>query len=527
MDPTPTAVIYARVSSVKQADEGLPIASQVEQCERKAAQLGAQVVRVFKDEGISGRTDSRPAFQEACEYCGLFGVKYFVAWDTSRFARNKLDAAQYKKLLRQDGTSVVYASSDIDSETDEGWLLESMLEMMDEQYSRKISKDTKRSLIKNARDGFFNGGVLPFGYGLQTDGRRKRMVVDEIEASLVRSIFADYLQGMGVVTIMRSLNARGLTRRGQRWTRNTVNNLLKNHVYTGHITFNRMNRAERIVRPVTDWIRVKSHAALITEEDFMNVQSMLTARAPTESRAGATSNFLFTGLLRCGACDKGLQIVTGTGRKKVYSYYNCAGAVSGSSSCKSRRIPAGEIDAFLVGFILERILTPARLTEIASQIYELKGDWIKTREADRRLLVGQIRDAEARRSRLYDVLEKHGVDAPNLGDLSPRLRELNVQIRNLETSLEALERQPAPAASFDQVQLDVVAEFVREMVAGCRDPRKTREFLGSFIEKVVVTDDQALIRYHPTKLVNASGWDAVQSAGNWLPDLGSNQGPAD
>lgn len=518
--PTTTAVIYARVSSVKQADEGLPIESQIDQCQRKAAALEATVVRIFKDAGISGRSDIRPAFQEAIEYCAVFEVKYFITWDTSRFARNKLDAARYKQLLRRDGTSMVYASNDIDGDTDEGWLLESVFEMMDEQYSRKISRDTKRSLMKNARDGFFNGGAVPFGYGVVAEGRRKRMVEDPTESHLVREIFREYIGGVGVVTIMRALNHRGVKRRGKRWTKNTVNNLLKNWVYLGYITFNKRNRAERSVRPVTDWIRTKSHAALVNEEDFMTVQRMLGARAPTEGGGNSMSSFLFTGLLRCEACDKGLQIVTGTGRSKVYSYYNCAGAVSGSSSCKSRRIPASELDAFLVDYILDRILTPVRLAEIATQIYEIKGDWVKTREADRRALVGQLRSAEGRRAKLYAVLEKHGVEAPNLSDMGPRLRELNGEIKVLEASLDALESQPVPISKIDDVQLAQVAAFVREMVEGCQEPKKIREFLGSFIEKVTITGDEALIRYHPSKLVNSSGWDAVQSGGNWLPDLG-------
>ena len=53
------AVIYARVSSARQAEDGLPVQSQVEQCQEKAHALGARVLRVFRDEGLSGRTTRR------------------------------------------------------------------------------------------------------------------------------------------------------------------------------------------------------------------------------------------------------------------------------------------------------------------------------------------------------------------------------------------------------------------------------------------------------------------------------------
>ena len=56
MNEPKTAIIYARVSSARQADEGISVDSQIEQGTRKAQDLGAMVLRVFRDDGISGRT---------------------------------------------------------------------------------------------------------------------------------------------------------------------------------------------------------------------------------------------------------------------------------------------------------------------------------------------------------------------------------------------------------------------------------------------------------------------------------------
>jgi predicted site-specific integrase-resolvase len=47
-------VIYARVSTKRQADDGLPVESQVAHCREKAAALKADVARVFIDGGLSG-----------------------------------------------------------------------------------------------------------------------------------------------------------------------------------------------------------------------------------------------------------------------------------------------------------------------------------------------------------------------------------------------------------------------------------------------------------------------------------------
>ena len=74
------AVIYARVSTSRQADDGVPVESQIDQCRAKALALGASVLEVFRDDGISGRTSQRPAFLAAMDYCELNRVDYFVCW---------------------------------------------------------------------------------------------------------------------------------------------------------------------------------------------------------------------------------------------------------------------------------------------------------------------------------------------------------------------------------------------------------------------------------------------------------------
>lgn len=508
------AVIYARVSTRDQADEDLPIASQVEACEKRAEELGAELARVFKDEGISGRTSARPAFLEAIEYCAVFDIDYFILWDTKRFARNHIDAALFKRDLRRGGTEIVYVAHNFDSE--DGWLTEGLFNLMDESQSRRVSRDTKRSMMKNARDGHFNGGRVPFGYVAVPDGKRRRLAVFEPEAQLVRQIFAEYLQGAGTKSIALGLNAAGLQRRGDTWTKGTVSQVLRSWVYAGYITFNRRNYAESLVRPPEDWIRTKSHPEIIPEENILMVEQLMAQRAPREGGGSPKSTHLFSGVLRCAACDAAMQIETATGRKKkMYSYYNCAAALKGKG-CRNRRIPAGELDAWLLEFIMKRILSRQNLEDLAVQVHELQGEWVKERQVKRELLVEQLRAVEKRRANLYDLLELHGRGAPNLGDLSTRLRDQASQIRALEASLTELEETPAPAAMVNQLQLDELAGLVRD-VFEIGEPKKVREFLGSFIEKVRVRAHDAEIHYHPGRLVNARPMDVVHSDRKWLP----------
>lgn len=174
------AIIYVRVSTTRQADEGISIDAQTDQCRKKAQELGAGVLQIFHDEDITGTSAvKRQAFQRAIHYCAVNDVDYFIVWSTSRFARNKLDAARYKLLLRESGTRLVYASMNIDSDTDEGWFTDSIMEIMDERISRQISRDTRRAMLKNAEEGWFNGGRAPFGYQITSQGKRRKLVPND------------------------------------------------------------------------------------------------------------------------------------------------------------------------------------------------------------------------------------------------------------------------------------------------------------------------------------------------------------
>lgn len=520
------AIIYGRVSTKGQADEELPIDGQVEACRKKAEQLGAQVAKVYVDAGISGRTDERDAFQDAVLYCKTHQVDYFICWSTSRFARNKIDAALYKRDLEKRGTKVAYVSVNIDGGTNEGWITESIFELFDELYSRQVSADTMRSMMKNARDGYFNGGRVPFGYSAQPEGKRKRLAIDQTEADLVRWIFRTYTEGQGVKSITVQLNQAGRSRRGRKWDKNTVINLLKNDVYTGYVVFNRVNGKTGKVRPRDEWIMTKSHPGIIDQDHFDEVQQTFLDRAPLLAGGTTRSNFVFSGLLRCGRCDATLQTESATGRTAVYHYYNCRSAQRGTG-CKHRRLPAADLDKHLIRDILGRMFTEQFLQDMIGSLHLQAGSWIKKRESKRDSLVRELRDVESRLSNLYGVLELHGKAAPNLADLTERMHALRDQRAKLERGLTELEEMDPPALQIEPGDVAELHQLLHAIVTENTDPRKQRAFFSGFITKIVVGEDNCEITYRPDRLVNHAGTQLVHSNGIWLPDLDSNQGPAD
>lgn len=510
-----TAAIYVRVSSTGQAEEELPIESQLERCQERAAALGATVLQVFVEPGRSARTDARPEFQACIAFCERSRPTYLIAWSTSRFARHTVDAGNYKERLARAGVDLVYVSFPLDRNTDAGWLTEKQMEIFDELSSRLTAADTKRSMISNALAGRWNGGRPPYGYASAPDGRRRRLAVVDAEAAIARDIYTWRLQGLGTRAIAMRLNGAGLTNRSRRWTKSAVSALLRNEALNGMMIFNRKNRRTGARRPRDEWIVVDSHEGIIDRDIWQTVQQMMTAETNTNAHGSPLSRWLFTGLLRCGQCGSAMQIETAKGRSKRYSYYNCSSAQK-TGGCAHRRLPAAEMDQWLTQLITDKVLTSDVLLEVLNELSTAAQDWERDSKARRKLIHGQMKDARLRRARLYDVLELHGRDAPNLGDLTERLRDLNGTVRRLESELVVLEAERAPAPDIGPGEITELCEFLlASLTAG--DPARARQFFQGFVDSIKVRDDAVEVHYNPALLVRGRPDGVVHSMGNWLP----------
>ena len=528
------AVIYARVSSRKQADEGISMDAQIEQCTARALALGATVVRVFRDDGVSGRsTKGRNGFQAALAYCEAAPVEYFITWSTSRFARNAIDLWVHQDQLKALGTRLECLNADIDDETDAGFINRVFMGAMDQMVSRQIARDTLRSMKKSASEGYFTGGRVPFGYRVEKVGKRGKLVPDEVEGPVVQRAFAMARSGLGGLAIALRLNESGVFRRGQPWRANTVLLMLKNQTYLGIRTFNRMNKRTGRDKQREEWVQIQSHPALIAQEVFDEVSMMMDDRKPahrqppTNAGGSVNSAFVFAGLLTCGICGGKLQVINGTSRNgTLYSYYACRAHRHGQARCLFRNVRADLFDDWLVGEVLARIVTPDVMAHAVQEITSLGSEYVRERAQQRAALVTQLRELERRRDGLYDLLETHGRDTPDLPDVTRRLRQRNAEISAVQSRLDGLDAEEPARQQAARIEPELATEVMREVIAA-GDAQKKRAVMGAFLESITVSPGKVLIDYRADQLVRAGHPAGVRSAEYWLPDLGSNQGPAD
>jgi site-specific DNA recombinase len=326
MSPTQKAraVLYLRVSSRGQLetdfdDDGLSIAGQRAQCERKACDLGAVVVDEYIERAESAKSDDRPALQQMLARIRRErDVDFVILWKVDRFARNRRDDANMLFEIEMTGATLVSATENIDK-TPAGRLMHAMLAGFAEYYSQNLAAEVVKGATQKAKRGG-TPGIAPLGYLnviQRIDGRDIRTVeLDPERAPLIRWAFETYATGYYSLNDMVTLlEAKGLRSRGNRrygprpLNHATVYVVLSNDYYTGVVTYGEQKHPGR-------------HKELVGRELFDQVQTVLRAHGRSGERDRKHAHYL-KGTVFCGECGLRLTYSENTGNGGTYAYFVC------------------------------------------------------------------------------------------------------------------------------------------------------------------------------------------------------------
>ncbi len=142
------AVIYARYSSDKQRDAS--IEDQIRECTEYAQANSLTVIKTYADRALSGTTDESAQFQLMIKDAAKKQFTQVLIYKTDRFARNRFDAAIYKKKLKDYGVKVVPVKEPI-PDGPGGVVMEALYESMAQMYSENLSENVRRGNYPKAK----------------------------------------------------------------------------------------------------------------------------------------------------------------------------------------------------------------------------------------------------------------------------------------------------------------------------------------------------------------------------------------
>ena len=330
---------YARVSSGKDAMLH-SLAAQVEYYSNYIRRHpGWEYVGVYADEAKTGTKDSREQFQQLLADCKAGKIDHILTKSISRMARNTVTLLETVRELKNLGISVYFEEQNIDTGTADGELMLSILASYAQEESLSASENQKWRVRQNFENGQpWRGFMLGYRY---KDGQY--IVVPE-EAEIVRSIYADFLDGKGVTAIMKRLNKQGiLTQQGFTWHKSAVTRVLKNYTYTGNLLLQTKYRENHLTKrtlvnhgQLPQYHATDTHEPIIDIGTYNSVQLEMHRRAQKYGKQQTSGKYPFSGIVTCANCGKHYRRkVTATGPVWICSTYNTLG----KSACPSKAIP--------------------------------------------------------------------------------------------------------------------------------------------------------------------------------------------
>lgn len=328
------------------------------------------------DDGFSGSSFDRPAFQEMMADVKMGRINCIVVKDLSRFGRNYLEAGEYiERIFPFLGVRFIAINDNYDSmntRTVSDELVIPFKNLINEAYCRDISVKIRSQLEIKRRRGDFTGSFAAYGY-IKDPKNKNHLLIDEFAANVIRDIFCWKIKGVSAGDIADRLNQDGILApldykksQGLRfatpfginersaWNATTILRILKNPIYTGvleqgKITTPSFKVKRRILKPREEWNIVRgAHEAIIDQHDFEIVQKVLAM--DTRTSPGNSAVELFSGIVYCGECGAAMVRKTVSSGKKKYIYYVCA-AHKKEKTCYSHSLR----DCILEQMILESV----------------------------------------------------------------------------------------------------------------------------------------------------------------------------
>lgn len=477
-NPGNNAICYYRYSSDAQRD--VSIVQQKDAAHEYAKSHGYHIIKEYDDPAYSGTRDDRPAFQLMLYEVEKLRPAYLILWKTDRLSRDRIDAVMAKKRLRECGVKIVYVAESIpDDDEATQILMESIYEAMAASFIVSHRKNVVRGMTYNAENAFYNG-VKMLGYVGEVDHKYE---IDQATAPTVRRIFKEYTEGVPMQKICDSLNNAGQkTVRGNRFTVNSLRNILVNRAYIGEYKFGKTLIPDGMPR-------------LIDDETFQKAQAKLEAKK--RGGKGAIKklhpeieieDYWLTGKICCGLCGGTMQGVSGTSRSgSLYYYYSCINYRKHTCTLKYQR---KELMEKIVLYILDDLINdPALRIIIAEKCYAYHQAQNDDNGAYEASIRAQLKDVEGKLNNLVKAIEAGIFNSTT----AERMNVLENQKSMLNDALLAEQNRKKC-----DLTLNTIVKFLSSLVGDINNPDTRRRLLEFFIDKIYVYPDKMVLTFYYT-----------------------------
>ena len=499
--PEQITALYARLSQEDALDgDSNSIVNQKAVLSKYAADNGFTNPVFFIDDGVSGVTFDRPNFNRMIAEIEAGNVGTVIVKDMSRLGRDYLKVGYYTEIFFVERDVRYIAINDgVDSAKGDNDFTP-FRNLFNDFYAKDTSKKVRA--IKKAQ-GMAGEHLTKPPYGYKVDpANKKKWIVDEEAAAVVKRIFDLCIAGKGPLQIAKILKADKILttkayyakQKGKllldnpyNWNENSIVGILERMDYCGHtVNFKSYSKSHKL----KNWIPTpkeqqaifrNTHEAIVEEAVFERVQELrANKRRPTK----AERQGLFSGLVYCADCGSKLHFATCKSFNGRQDHYRCAKYKSNIGSCTAH-------------FIREETLK----TIVRQRIFDVTARFIEN-IMDFREMVYQQRFAEAEKKMRWQKkqLEQARKRIAELDRIFKRIYEDNIngiisheRFLKLSAEYEAEQKELTEKVKTEQQEVDIYEQNKMDFDSFAAIIRKyvgitelTPTIVNEFIKKIVV-----------------------------------------
>ncbi|MEX0652427.1 MAG: recombinase family protein [Candidatus Paceibacterota bacterium] len=447
----PKAVVWCRVSSREQFEEGFTVDKQARMGKDYAREVGADLAKSFEvPESAAGKKE-RTFFKDMMDYLRKHDVKILICERVDRITRNFNDYVLINEWLEENEERQVHfmrermvvhknAKSDIKFRWD-------IHVVLAKKYSSDLSENIREGLMEKGEQGWYPGTHKAGYQAIRPDGSRRAIWIidksEKSEAPYIKKLFDLYVNTTNSAEKCRDiLYEEGWTRRGKKVTKNAIFGLLADPFFCGDFLYK------------GKLYRNANHEPLVSREVWDRAQEKRTKK-----QSGKYNKHIFAyrgPWLVCGVC--GFRITAEIQKGIVYYHHTHYGNCERK---KHRWIPEKEMEKAVLQFldvfevlkgskVLDEITAALKESHVAEMEYhnnaikdlEQKYDTLQRRrdnlyidKLDQKIPLDRWerldKDCEAEQQRILNTLERHKNANTNYFELGAKMLEIAANAKQI------------------------------------------------------------------------------------------------
>jgi len=480
------AAVYARYSSDMQREES--IEAQLRAIAEFAKKNQIEIIGTYIDRAKSATTTQRPQFLRMIDAAEDQNFDLVLVHKLDRFARNRYDSIIFRAKLKLMNVQLLSVVENLDG-SPESLILESVLEGMNEYYSRNLAREIEKGKTENAYKGRHNGGIPPLGYDV--DHITGMLVINDLESSQVKYIFENIANRISYRQILNECERRGWKSKiGRDMTNSSLFSILRNEKYTGVYIYNKSapkscdgKRNGHLYKLASDIIRLEGVIPpIIDKELFLRVQNQLERRRANSGEGKAKRFYLLSGMLYCSYC--GAAMVGNTriqqGNHPQYSSYRCGSRQKGIT-CLCKEIKKETVERQVLCALADNLFVEHNTDKIIEEYQKHLKMQNTSFHSEKKTLQKQIAIVEKEINNLIKALE-----SGESTSVLKRINQLEAQQADLTIQLQTVIEGANICISKNEIS-DKIIRAREQLRDGSLSSIK--RIVNDLVSRVVVSND--------------------------------------